>query len=68
MGRRITLQDWQHIAIAISKKLARNQRPAKADFEDMCDEDTVNFYSPGNTRLHVKAGTSILFQLRLSSL
>ena len=34
MGRRITLQDWRHIAIAISKKLARKQGLAKADFED----------------------------------
>lgn len=25
MGRRITLQDWRHIAIAISKKLARDR-------------------------------------------
>jgi superfamily II DNA helicase RecQ len=34
MGRRITLQDWRHIAIAISKKHARQRGAAKADFED----------------------------------
>ncbi|KAH8591172.1 P-loop containing nucleoside triphosphate hydrolase protein [Bisporella sp. PMI_857] len=34
MGRRITLQDWRHIAIAISKRLARQRGAAKADFED----------------------------------
>ncbi|KAI5455850.1 P-loop containing nucleoside triphosphate hydrolase protein [Mariannaea sp. PMI_226] len=34
MGLRITLQDWRHIAIAISKKRARQRGVAKADFED----------------------------------
>jgi len=35
MGRRIILQDWRHIIIAISKKYACLQGAAKADFEDI---------------------------------
>jgi superfamily II DNA helicase RecQ len=46
MGRRITLQDWRHIAIAISKKLARVQGSAKADFEDDDDDDAERYEIP----------------------
>ncbi|EXM14600.1 hypothetical protein FOTG_17016 [Fusarium oxysporum f. sp. vasinfectum 25433] len=34
IGRRIMLQDWRHIAIAISKKHARDRGAGRADFED----------------------------------
>jgi superfamily II DNA helicase RecQ len=44
MGRRITLQDWRHIAIAISKKHARQRGVAKADFEDSDDGDDAERY------------------------
>jgi superfamily II DNA helicase RecQ len=44
MGRRITLQDWRHIAIAASRKLARVQGLAKADFEDDDDSDDTERY------------------------
>lgn len=47
-GRRIILQDWRHGTIAISKKLARNQGLAKADFEDIGDKDTENYKVPDN--------------------
>ncbi|KAG7421821.1 hypothetical protein Forpe1208_v001971 [Fusarium oxysporum f. sp. rapae] len=40
IGRRIMLQDWRHIAIAISKKHARDQGAGRADFED--GEDNHN--------------------------
>jgi hypothetical protein len=46
MGRRITLQDWRHIAIAISKKLARVQGSVKADFEDDDDDDAERYEIP----------------------
>ncbi|KAH8750128.1 hypothetical protein F5882DRAFT_488067 [Hyaloscypha sp. PMI_1271] len=46
MGRRITLQDWRHIAIAISKKLARGQGLAKADFDDDNDDDAERYEIP----------------------
>ena len=39
MGRRITLQDWRHIAVAVSKKLARDRGLKKADFENDEDDD-----------------------------
>ena len=39
MGLRITLQDWRHIAIAISRKLARDRGVKKADFENEDDDD-----------------------------
>jgi superfamily II DNA helicase RecQ len=38
IGRRIMLQDWRHIAIAISKKHARDRGAARADFEDGEDD------------------------------
>lgn len=44
MGRRITLQDWRHIAVAISKKLARNRGVKKADFENDDDDDDSEQY------------------------
>jgi hypothetical protein len=44
MGRRITLQDWRHIAIPISKKLARERGATKADFEDAADGDDAEQY------------------------
>ncbi|PNP37241.1 hypothetical protein TGAMA5MH_10863 [Trichoderma gamsii] len=45
MGRRITLQDWRHIAIAVSKKHARQRGAAKADFEeDDNDDDEAEQY------------------------
>ena len=44
MGRRITLQDWRHIAIAISKKHARLRGAAKADFEDASDGNDEEQY------------------------
>jgi hypothetical protein len=46
MGRRITLQDWRHIAIATSKKLARVQGSAKADFEEGDDDDAERYEIP----------------------
>lgn len=46
MGRRLTLQDWRHIAIAISRKHARQRGAAKADFEedDGHDDDEAERY------------------------
>ncbi|EXM14239.1 hypothetical protein FOTG_17350 [Fusarium oxysporum f. sp. vasinfectum 25433] len=38
IGRRIILQDWRHIAIAISKKHARDRGAGRADFEDGEDD------------------------------
>ncbi|KAL5604001.1 hypothetical protein FOVSG1_006751 [Fusarium oxysporum f. sp. vasinfectum] len=38
IGRRIMLQDWRHIAIAISKKHARDRGAGRADFEDGEDD------------------------------
>ncbi|WKT53731.1 Helicase superfamily 1/2, ATP-binding domain, partial [Fusarium oxysporum f. sp. vasinfectum] len=38
IGRRIMLQDWRHIAIAISKKHARDRGAGRADFEDSEDD------------------------------
>ena len=48
MGVRITLRDWRHIAIAISKKHARQRGGAKADFEDDedSDDDAENYETP----------------------
>lgn len=40
MGRRITLWDWRHIAIAICRKLAHNRGVKKADFENDDDDDS----------------------------
>jgi hypothetical protein len=37
ISRRITFQDWQHIAIAISKRHACQRGVIKADFEDIND-------------------------------
>ncbi|KAJ6438049.1 recq family helicase [Purpureocillium lavendulum] len=44
MGRRITLQDWRHIAIAISKKHARQRGAAVPDFEDDEEHDESENY------------------------
>ncbi|KAH7463343.1 hypothetical protein FOMA001_g18143 [Fusarium oxysporum f. sp. matthiolae] len=44
IGRRTTLQDWRHIAIAISKKHARDRGAARADFEDGDDDDESEQY------------------------
>ena len=44
MGRRITLRDWRHIAIAISRKLARDRGVKKADFENDDDDDDSEQY------------------------
>ncbi|KFY18567.1 hypothetical protein V493_08511 [Pseudogymnoascus sp. VKM F-4281 (FW-2241)] len=44
MGRRITLQDWRHIAVAISRKLARDRGVKKADFENDDDDDNSEQY------------------------
>ena len=44
MGRRITLQDWRHIAIAISKRHARQRGAVKADFEEADDDDDTEQY------------------------
>ncbi|KFZ18502.1 hypothetical protein V501_01170 [Pseudogymnoascus sp. VKM F-4519 (FW-2642)] len=44
MGRRITLRDWRHIAIAISRKLARDRGVKKADFENEDDDDDSEQY------------------------
>ncbi|KAM0362018.1 hypothetical protein ACHAO7_011321 [Fusarium culmorum] len=44
IGRRITLQDWRHIAIAISKKHARDRGATRADFEDGGDDDESERY------------------------
>ena len=46
MGRRITLQDWRHIAIAISKRHARQRGVAKADFEDVDDDGAEQYEAP----------------------
>jgi hypothetical protein len=43
---RIPLRDWRHIAIAISKKLARVQGLVKADFEDDDDDDLERYEIP----------------------
>jgi hypothetical protein len=48
IGRRITLQDWRHIAIATSKKLACVQGSAKADFEEGDDNDVERYKIPDN--------------------
>lgn len=39
MGQRITLKDWRHIAIAISRKHARQSETEKADFDEEHDDD-----------------------------
>ncbi|KAH6869386.1 hypothetical protein B0T10DRAFT_568911 [Thelonectria olida] len=44
MGRKITLQDWRHIAIAISKRHARERGAAKTDFEDGGGDDDAERY------------------------
>ncbi len=44
IGRRITLQDQRHIAIAISKKHARLQGTAKADFKDTSNSNDKEQY------------------------
>ncbi len=44
MGRRITLQDQRHITIAISKKHARLQGAAKADFKDTSNSNNKEQY------------------------
>ncbi|KFY83339.1 hypothetical protein V500_10091 [Pseudogymnoascus sp. VKM F-4518 (FW-2643)] len=46
MGRRITLQYWRHIAIAISKKLARDRGVKKADFEEDDADDAEQYEIP----------------------
>ncbi|KAJ4220866.1 hypothetical protein NW757_014483 [Fusarium falciforme] len=49
IGRRITLQDWRHIAIAISKKHARDRGATQADFEDGDNNDESEQYeAPDN--------------------
>ena len=42
MGHRITLQDWRHIAIAISKKHARQEGDEASAFEKADDDDDDN--------------------------
>jgi hypothetical protein len=44
IGWRITLQDWRHIVIAISKRLARKQGLVKADFKDAGASDDEEYY------------------------
>ena len=44
MGWRITLQDWRHIAVAASKKFARDRGVEKADFENDEDDDDLEQY------------------------
>jgi hypothetical protein len=44
IGRRITLQDWRHIAIAISKKHTHLRGVAKADFEDTSNGNNKEQY------------------------
>ncbi len=44
IGRRITLQDQRHIVITISKKHARLQGAAKADFEDTSNSNDKEQY------------------------
>jgi hypothetical protein len=44
INRRIILQDWRHIAIAISKKLACKQGLAKADFDNIRPGDDKEHY------------------------
>ncbi|KAJ4175931.1 hypothetical protein NW767_015620 [Fusarium falciforme] len=44
IGRRIPLQDWRHIAIAISKKHARDRGAARADFDDGDNDDESEQY------------------------
>jgi len=46
LGRRITLQDWRHIAIAISKRHACQRGAAKADFEAVDDDDAEQYEVP----------------------
>ncbi len=44
IGRRITLQDQRHIVITISKKHARLQSTAKADFKDTSNSNNKEQY------------------------
>ncbi|KAM3069098.1 hypothetical protein ACMFMF_009062 [Clarireedia jacksonii] len=44
IGQRITLRNWRHITIAISKKLAREQGVARADFADADKADYTEHY------------------------
>ncbi|KFY03965.1 hypothetical protein V490_00040, partial [Pseudogymnoascus sp. VKM F-3557] len=44
MGIEIPLQDWRHVAVAISRKLARDRGVKKADFENDDDDDDSEQY------------------------
>lgn len=77
MGRRITLQDWRHIAIAISKKHARDQGAAKADFHFEDDNDDEEQYEmpddlaashTGRTAAHYGVTIDVLKNLSAESL
>jgi hypothetical protein len=77
MGRRITLQDWRHIAIAISKRLARKQGLAKADFEDTGASDDEEHYEipddlaagyTGQTAANYSVTINVLKRLTANSL
>ncbi|KFY03918.1 hypothetical protein V490_00051, partial [Pseudogymnoascus sp. VKM F-3557] len=47
MGIEIPLQDWRHVAVAISRKLARDRGVKKADFEnDDNDDDSEQYEIP----------------------
>jgi hypothetical protein len=46
IGQRITLQDWRHITITISKRYTRQKSIAKANFEDINDNSTEQYETP----------------------
>jgi superfamily II DNA helicase RecQ len=76
MGRRITLQDWRHIAIAISKRHARQRGAAKADFEEADDDGAEQYEVPddlaashtGQTAAHYGVTIDVLKRLTADSL
>ncbi|KFZ20168.1 hypothetical protein V501_00278 [Pseudogymnoascus sp. VKM F-4519 (FW-2642)] len=44
MGRRISLRDWRHIAVAISRKLSHDRGVKNADFENDDDDGDSEQY------------------------
>lgn len=77
MGLRITLRDWRHIAIAISKRHARQRGAVKADFDDDDDDDDAERYEipddlaashTGRTAEHYGVTIDVLKRLTAESL
>lgn len=46
IGRSLSLQPWRHVAIAISRKLARQQGLTQPDFEDEEDDESEHYEVP----------------------